>query len=152
MSKSSARDSLALSLILGFATLVSFVSQLAIARTFGTGLSMDLYLQAIAIPLFVLATFGGLFNYAMVPVLTRARADAGHSRMVAGAFLRAFGILAFVVGIAGWMLAPFQLRVLGAGRLSPESLVLSTLITRLTWVTVGPLIVWFSVFEVLVAE
>src|ERR1700694_2723857 len=59
------RDSFALTLILGFATLVSFVNQLAIARAFGAGPSMDLYLQAVAIPLFAMATFSGLFAFAM---------------------------------------------------------------------------------------
>ncbi|HVT40009.1 MAG TPA: lipid II flippase MurJ, partial [Gemmatimonadaceae bacterium] len=127
------RDSLALTLILGFATLVSFVNQLAIARAFGAGPSMDLYLQAVAIPLFAMATFSGLFAFAMVPVLTRARAQAQGASVLAGHFLRAFAVMSLTVGMLGWLLAPLQLRMLGVGRLAPESVNTAIVIARFAW-------------------
>jgi putative peptidoglycan lipid II flippase len=127
------RDSLALTLILSVAALVGFANQLVIARAFGAGLSMDLYLQAVAIPLFVMGTVGGLFAYAMVPVLTRTRADGERGKAVAGRFLQAFGALALMLAIAGWFLAPLQLRLLGANRLSSQSVSAATTIARIAW-------------------
>jgi putative peptidoglycan lipid II flippase len=127
------RSSLFVSAFSLFVALISLVNQLVIARLFGAGATLDLYLQAISVPVLFSGVLGGVFAYLMVPSLVRDREKAADPRTVNVAFLITFVLLALLLAVGGALATPFVLRSFAVRSTSPEDWAAAQLIARLAW-------------------
>jgi putative peptidoglycan lipid II flippase len=117
--------------------LTTFVNQLVIARSFGTGGHMDAYLIAISVPFLVMGIVGGIISYGVVPILSGRRlTDKQNYRRFVGEILIAFALLGLSVAVVGYFISPVLLSVLAPALsqlVRPEAIG----IARISWITVG---------------
>jgi putative peptidoglycan lipid II flippase len=114
-------------LIVGAATLVAkcaaTAKELAVARTFGRGDSLDAFLIAVLLPTFVLGLVMGALETALLPTFIAVRQEQGIAaaqRLFAGAMVLTLLLLS-ATGVLLALFAPYYLPYLGAG-FSPDKL------------------------------
>jgi len=118
-------------------TLMSFISQLVIARLFGAGQVMDVYLISSSFPFLILGLMTGAISYSIVPALVSSRVTTPEkSARFAGAILISFAVLAIGIWLVGYWFSPQVVRVF-APTLSKDFQSEANQIARISWVTVG---------------
>jgi putative peptidoglycan lipid II flippase len=115
---------------------VSFVNQLLIAKSFGSGLHLDAYLAASGVPLLLMGILSGLLLHSVLPVQMRYVDDAEYHRHLSGALLTIFTVLSAAQGVLLYVVSP-TLIVAVAPNLPPEVMGEAIAVSRLSAVTLA---------------
>jgi len=102
---------------------VAMLKEMAVARAFGTSVSLDAYLLAFAVPSFAISVVSGSFNAALVPTFIEVRDPEGHDaaqRLFSNATCWSMGLLGMVAMVLA-LTAPAVLGIV-AGRLEGPAL------------------------------
>lgn len=93
--------------------LVTLVKEAVVARQFGTGDALDVFLIAMLLPQFAISLVGGSLNVALIPTFIRVRAHSGEAAArrlfasVSALSLTALLATAAMMAIAGPIVLPF---------------------------------------------
>lgn len=130
------RSSLVVTILSLVASFASFGNQLVIAALFGAAVRLDVYLIATSVPFLAMGVMGGLFSYAVVPVLVHWRTGSEDYPLLAGMLLSVLlGLSILVLSFAIW-LSPLIIQQMAPTL--PEALFSeAVLIIRLDWIVFG---------------
>lgn len=124
--------------ILGFAT--ALVIDVIVAARFGLQQETDAFFIAFAIPQFLMAVFLVAFNVVLVPLFTQIITENEISKLwkTSSSLTNISLFVLALVSIAGSLLSPFLMRVLGAG-LDEATRELAVSLSRIVFFMVMPL-------------
>ena len=122
-----------------FVSLIGFANQVILAKLFGATISMDTYLIAVSLPLFVSGVFSVGLSYSMVPALMKFKFDRDSYRRFAGLMLISLSAIALAISVLGCFYAPKQIEILG-NNLSINVRQDAITIARISWMTAGVMI------------
>ncbi len=88
-----------ITILTAFGSLTGFIIQALLARQFGIGNDMDLYLLALSIPLFGAAVFATAYSFSIVPQLVGIEDEKERIKLNQGViiFSSLIGVLFFFV-------------------------------------------------------
>lgn len=137
------KASIIVSLLSLFVSVLGFVTQLLLAKIFGSSIEMDAYFMAISIPMFLGGIITSAFAYTLVPHLERLKVDGveNFKKNVSGSFLVVLA-LSILVSILGVWSASRQIFFLGSNtNFAEEHLSTAIQISFVTWITVGLMVI-----------
>lgn len=119
---------------------IGFANQIVLARLFGASMSMDTYLIAVSIPMFVSGVLSVGLSYSLVPALMIHKPDRDSYRRFSGLLLISLVVVAVVISNIGFLAAPVQIGMLG-NTLSSAARQDAITIARVSWITAGVMLV-----------
>jgi putative peptidoglycan lipid II flippase len=126
------------SILVSLATLlvnaISFLSQVVLAWKFGATSSMDIYLVGVSAPMFVSGLLTAALSYSLVPALVLRQSSACSFNRFNGSLCLSFLIIAVSISLAGLILSPVQLDILGH-KFSNEERIQALAVARVSWIT-----------------
>lgn len=132
-------SSILVSLATVMVSAINFLSQVVLAWKFGASSSMDVYLLAISVPMFISGVLSVGMSYSLVPALVSYQPQPDSFRQLSGLLLVSFILLAAViVGLGSWLTAG-QIALLGP-QLSDLQMAEAVEIARISWLTAGVMI------------
>jgi putative peptidoglycan lipid II flippase len=121
-------------------SLISFANQLVLASLFGASMSMDAYLIAVSVPMFVSGVLSAALGYSLVPALMFHKSNLASCRRFSGLLMISLVIISVVIACVGFLVAPAQIGMLGEA-LSSDLRQDAIAIARVSWMTAGVMIV-----------
>jgi putative peptidoglycan lipid II flippase len=131
------------SILVSLATLLvsatSFLSQVVLAWRFGASSTMDIYLLAVSVPMFISAAFSVSLSYSLVPALLSYHPQPDSFRQISGILFIIFFLLAVLIASLGSLVTPWQIAILGT-LLSNQEITEAIQIARVSWMTAGVMV------------
>jgi putative peptidoglycan lipid II flippase len=108
------KSSILVSLISLLVSAFAFLNQVALAKVFGTNASMDVYLLATSIPMFVFGVLSVGISYSLVPELLKHRHDPILYRRFCGLLLIGIFLLSLLIFLLGFLTTSLQIELFGS--------------------------------------
>jgi putative peptidoglycan lipid II flippase len=128
------------SILVSIASLIvsvfGFVNQAVLALYFGASASMDAYLVAISIPMFVAGILSVGLSYSLVPELMLHKEDHEGYRSFTGLLFLSFFVCGIFISVLGFFASPLQIKLLGS-TLTTSAKQDAVAVARISWVTAG---------------
>ena len=137
-----------ITILTAFSSVTGFIIQALLARQFGIGNDMDLYLLALSIPLFAAAVFATAYSFSIVPQLVGVKNEKERIKLNQGVII--FSALIGTVCFLGSFLVDFQLSFYSNSNIT--ILDKHRLLFRLAWLFGGCQIMLAAFATILTAE
>ena len=118
---------------------INFLAQVVLAWKFGATSSMDIYLIAISVPMFISGVLSVGLSYSLVPALLSYERQGHSYRQFSGLLFLGFLFMAAIIAGLGYLVTPWQIHIFGP-LLSKLQVAEAVSVARISWVTAGVMV------------